>query len=392
VDIYIILDDTVSNHFYGVSTEHLSLFATISAAGLPHEQPSPERLHVVDRSDGFLTLHARRAFSRPIVGEEITVGVRFQNMQNFWLGIVDLDLTIAQEVDPIAEIFGVPILPPHMHDIPFSSLTPLETIDGEWEDFARLNTYISSIGIIDGNLHIQTHSPNLGEADFVGSNIQQLSTNALSTLPTRRDHVLPQGVAAFDIDDYGNIINTVLGSNMMAAYVEHVFEGVYLDAFETYSAFGSGGQLRIFLTLDETFEVAPYDGALIVENLDAEARNFIVREVRMTPFTVLIKGETPGMSIGVPGVPVRIHTTEGIIQVEGDHELRVRSTDASGNPTYSFSVISNIFDEGLRSYSINANFNRRMGIPIPQSAAEFEILDLDTVTSIEVAGVVVPLR
>ncbi|MCL2402561.1 MAG: hypothetical protein FWC90_07985, partial [Oscillospiraceae bacterium] len=311
VDIYLMLEDTVGNRFDGTYGRDFRAFARMGVVDMPHlETPFVEFTLIDQADDGILTLHGRALFGRSVAGEEIAISMILQGDQRSQSGYIDLDLSSVTEVTPAAMIGGIPILPPNQLDIPvvFTEMIPTpdaapisNLTEEDWEVTRR----ISSIGIIDGNLHVQLYTANHPVENTISVTTPRFD-------PPRRGFLNMVGmspiIAFFNIDEHGNIYSGDFPSNF---YTEYIFTDLNLDELEIYIPSMQFSVAERPLAWNVEVSIAPYENRLAVSGLDIPVRNIIVREVIVTPFTVLIKGES-NVPIGIPVQTIRIHTTDGV--------------------------------------------------------------------------------
>ena len=390
VDLYLTLEDLEGDRL-GVYGDDFIVEITINAKGLPNERPSWHPFAVINQTDdGILTLHGRKVFSRSVSGQKLTAEMAFSFIHAHTVATVDFDLSIAETVEPVAVIWDTPIIEPHLHNIPLADLKALDILRGNWECIADSGMYISSIGIIEGNLHVQIYAPaplNYSLHMFMRT-VPPHDGIVLGTAP----RTVPPRVVSFDIEN-GNIAVGNAPVNIGNTYLELVFAGenrasgtvgLNLNVLERYVPSLSVVRFETPMRWSESFEVTAYGGSLAAENLDIQARGFTIREVRLSPFSVLVVGETPGIVNMIPHVPVRIHTTDGVIPVfQAIPVLRTRATDEFGNNTTEFSTVVNIFGFDHDEHGIPQS------MPIVRDA-KFEALDLSTVVALEIAGEIIP--
>jgi len=144
LDFYITLEDMVSNRLDGDIRVDALVDPIIEEGGWGMHAFLPE---VINRSDdGIVTLWGREYFLEPVTGQ------KFQfNLYNIAYNIVsgdqemDVDFTSLETYVPTDWIWDTPILPSDLHNLELY----VEGMEYSWK------TSISSIGIIDGKLHIQ---------------------------------------------------------------------------------------------------------------------------------------------------------------------------------------------------------------------------------------------
>jgi len=143
VDLYITLEDLVDNRLDG----DIFVLADVWLAGDSLRRSFPQFSRVIDQTNsGVVTLHTRTSFHNPIEGRALdfelySIDYNFRTAEHE----INFDLSAITEHSPAAWIWNTLILPPHLHDIPVA-------LEG-FENVGDIR--ISSIGLIDGRLHIQ---------------------------------------------------------------------------------------------------------------------------------------------------------------------------------------------------------------------------------------------
>ena len=157
VDLYVTLKDTFSNRLDG---SDFILEHSLRPVGLDLDQDmdaarrimggSFGRLETIHRDEnGKITLHAQHNFGQSVEGKELLFSL--DNMWSIVLEegnrIVDINLAdFATDASTIPFLNGE-VLAPQGLNIPIG-------LDGKY-------TVISSIGVVDGKLHVQTYSPDM---------------------------------------------------------------------------------------------------------------------------------------------------------------------------------------------------------------------------------------
>ena len=144
IDFYFTLEDMVSDRLDGDIWINATVFPTEENIHWGKHVMSPE---VIDRSDdGVVTLHGREVFEYPITGRELQFNI-YDISYNIKSGECDMefDFDSLENRLPAAWYYDTPILPPNLHGIE----PEVEGVEDRWY------SHISSIGIIDGKLHIQ---------------------------------------------------------------------------------------------------------------------------------------------------------------------------------------------------------------------------------------------
>ena len=254
---------------------------------------------IIDRSsDGIVTMHLRSEFSQEITEQEITF-----SLENIWFVgatyheyAVDLDLQTLALAQPsalhfdreqvigmhrnstrwgmgdsywmrgnFAESFqgeGLNILEPYQHDI------ELINVDS-------VGLRLSSIGIIDGRLHIQIYNPN------------QIYGSALITLrDANMEIVEAYMLLGFSRDEYGDFVH------WGAVYNEAIFE-IDLDSLADYQLHVLSVSFRdnIGLGWEINLDVENF-GHLAFHALDITYdTHVILQEVVINPMAVMVYGE-----------------------------------------------------------------------------------------------------
>jgi hypothetical protein len=210
VDFYFTLKDTVSNRLDGDIWVDAVVFPFVEDIAWSEHVMFPE---VINRSnDGTVTLRGRQVFTEPITGREL----RF-NMYHIAYNVkqgeqeIDIDFATLENHAPAAWIWDTPVLPPDMHNIEMN----VEGITDSWY------TGISSVGIIDGMLHIQQWLNPLSWNPPDGVMFRLINPNGEPVV----FYMAPQWlshVPVFSLDVNGNITSEPGESSIV--YHEYIYE------------------------------------------------------------------------------------------------------------------------------------------------------------------------
>jgi hypothetical protein len=274
---------------------------------------------------------------------------------------IDFDLSTLEVYTPAVRIWDTPILPTHIRDIELE----IEGFENDWD------SRISSIGIIDGKLHIQqlyrprsqtlVKSSHFYLVDPEGEDVIQIS-----------EAQWPWGELYFRVDDNGNIIS----DENMDIYGEYFIyrEDIYEVDLERLSEYKLSNwyhtERRIDLDWNATFEVEiPIEGVeLVAEGLEVELERCcaILRSVRVNQSHVIIYAdyiEAPeGYQYKVPNMIVNT---------------------ANGPISGKVSMASNKFDD---SSDLPVGFTVLYEIVETWDVIDVDFLNLDSVISIEIDG------
>lgn len=381
VDIYLTLEDLIGNRLDG----EISIFYELSP--MCSEGTDIGGLgffggvEIIDRTNGVVTIYNRHVFTQSVAGQDLTFTLRNinYNIRYYLDHEINLDLVTAMPNIPSVQLIldyddlewlcennfyqirgpiilsyydtklltttGITILEPNLHDIELG----LESIEKR----------ISSIGIIDGRLHIQLYEPSPGNIhSFAWSSWLRTVTPEEEKLESWRQ---VQYRIDFSIDEFGNFYR---GEYIHPHYREYILE-VDLDRLSEYRLLGdfwAAGFIDLKWTV--TFQVENHEMQLVIDdlNIDNDGRSTI-KEVRLNPFALLIKAEVNLAGDPPLGTPdIKINTDSGVI-----------------TPTLS------MFSRRLWEYGNNAPatwvYNINEGF-----------LYLDSVISIEIAGETIYLR
>ncbi|MCL2216837.1 MAG: hypothetical protein FWB91_07425 [Defluviitaleaceae bacterium] len=165
VDIYVTLTG------FSLVNEHFSLWHRIDVVGASQIENVFQPNEIISRTDDSITIRSRRIFSRPVAGMELrhTFWGFAYNIRQHWGHEINLDadeitvqphMLFFDENPPFftggtpegvevmleqMQTTGLPVLQPHLHNIPF--------------DLEGIDAVISSIGIVEGRLHVQVYEP-----------------------------------------------------------------------------------------------------------------------------------------------------------------------------------------------------------------------------------------
>jgi len=300
---------------------------------------------------------------------------------------MDFDLAALAPQTAEAWVWGTPVLQPHQHDIELV----VEGFENNWD------TRISSIGIIDGRLHLQS----LMELSPLSS-IDHMAHAFFYLVGPQGEHVFPymnprwpMSNIQFGIDDDGNIFTDIsIGEDGELIFHDPVLSGVIMTDYPrpTYSETNFEGDLdrlseyriavRYFtediITLNwvVTFDVdIPSEGVeLVADGLDIalEGGRAILREVRVTRSHVLIIADYAEDQSNPPAPRVVVHTVDGPRAAE--HRGGMNRFDDFNSMPVGFTLILELVD--LTEWDLRG----------------VDFLDLDSVISVEVAGHIIDFR
>jgi len=359
IDLYLTIEDTLYNRL----DEHFEIFAYVrqsaaSLAGAPFTD-------IIDRTDcGIVTLRSRVMFTEPITASTLTFNLRYirhtYRYENF---VVDFDLSTLTEQEPAGWLWDTPILQPHLHDI--RAIPPAGFLDSG-------DIRISSMGIIDGRLHVQEQYDLIALWRWTQNKFDLINPYGEIVQPIYGSHYNTASVS-FGIDEYGELDDergytfyNDRGYNYVVTFPfrENIFE-VDLERLAEYSLvayFNTNDVAAVHWSVRFDVEI-PYAAELVVCELDVLLACSIITEVRVSPLTVIISGrpsyETEiyrGLGIGAE---VRLHLNDGTAIDVLRRQVQVESE-------------TRVFVEFMK---IDTDF-----------------LDLDTVVAIEIADEIIPLR
>ena len=307
VDIYLNLEDLVGNRLDGGI--YLTPFIG-NRSGEIGSSTSPAE--IMDRTDdGVVMFHSRHILDRSVEGQDLyfTIERVYHTIE------IDLDLAVAIHDAPVLELtnkydlifcsryhvacdcyrrdpffwgensykidasfeklrtIGLPVLEPHLHDMELG----LESVE----------TIISSIGIIDERLHIQLY-----------------------------DHYPINPSSIYLINSQGEWLTVTLGvgfyNEQGGFYQESIFD-IDMDLLSEYRLFGyftDGGIIELEWTV--ALEVENNEMHLVADSLYIEYGDYIIREIRLNPFALLLIAESD-LPLEVPSPEIRIITENGVV-------------------------------------------------------------------------------
>ena len=247
IDFYFTLEDLISNRLDGDIWINATVFPVVDDIPWGTHIMFPE---VIDRSvDGVVTLRGRQEFAQPIVGQELQFNI-YDISYNVKSGEYDtgIDLASLEYFAPAAWYHDMPILPPNQYIIK----PEVEVIETGWYG------HISSIGIIEGQLHIQQYSdaslwnpPDSVDFQLIDPNGERV----MFFIDPQWQFVTPN----FILDEQGNI-NLLYeqhpsNNEVLGRYSEYIYE-VDLERLSEYNLvlkYVKGDQidLRIWSTVFE---------------------------------------------------------------------------------------------------------------------------------------------
>lgn len=349
LDLYLTLEDTTGNRLDGEFT----VFANVW-----HGQDISLTMfsEIIDRTPcGVVTLHSREVFAEPITEQKLTFALRYihYNYRSAELEI-DFDLSGATEQTPAAWLWDTPLLPAHMHDIPVAL--------AGFGNAGRIR--ISSIGIIGGRLHIQEYYDSAALNRWTGNKVRLIAPDGTEVRPLHGTRENTASVS-FRIDGdyfyndrgYNFIVDFPYRENIFAVDTERLADYRLVAYFDTHD--------HRVLNWIATFEIdAPHGTELAADGLKIYLEcGSVITGVRVSPLSLLLEGRLLRNEDGFMLIPenlcVRLHTSDG----------------ASFNASRGWARINYATGEFTEFMLIEA-----------------EILDVETITAVEIFGEMITLR
>lgn len=414
VDVYMTLEDLEGSRLdgemftAGVGGWHLSQFITV-VEDVPETGQDAGRFwgssghapRIIDRCEnGVLTMHLRSLFDYEIVDSQlnfhlrdITVTTFFDMNYNTGINLQALvetspqtmhltsemvadsrqmatrwgaaDSYIMYHPDDVGEMFpyGLTVLAPHQHNVPIV-VTGSDAM------------YISSIGIVDGRLHVQLYSPD-----------SMFNTPLVTLRDANMDYIPVYKLLAFcgSEDDSAFMWRT-------RPFGEAIFE-IDLDRLDRY-------HLVAFASAWESFEFY-WDVPLVAENhghiaaqfeIDYTPGRFEFYEVRVNPITVAIYGgrvDLRGQGSGTYDENGRLIPDHPYYHVHSSVNIWPDScsNDWFGNSVPTPVVRLHTTERVIETTQIN--YVRPRGSEFYLTFTINGVVDLDTVTAVEINGVMV---
>jgi len=357
VDIYLTLEDLVGNRLDG----DFNIVASLRQVGATDLVSSAQFSNIINRTDdGIVTLHRREVFTNSVSGEELEF-----SLQHIFYGFrseeleIDFDLSAVAVQTPAARIWHTAILPPHLHDINIA-------LEG-FESAGLIN--VSSIGIIDGRLHIQEQYDMTALHRWRGNKVYLIDPDGEIVNPLRGTYDKTESIS-FRIDEQGIFYND-WGYNVVVdfPYRENIFEADLerLSEYRLVAPFHDNSQAT--LAWSARFEIElPEEMAepLLADGLEIwiERYTSTITQVQVTPFSVIIDGHQ-----GFHTAPMPHDAMLSLV----DMDVRVNMADGTSHDVLSRWAR---FDSGTRQFTF-----------IRDIAAE--PIDLRSVVSIEIDGQVI---
>ena len=372
VDFYFTLEDLVEDRLDG----DIMISAMVTPGDLDFDTAVIENPRIIDRTDdGIVTLHSRQRFSTPISGQEMQFRLRSisYNRKNGEYK-TDFDLSSLETSPTAAWLWDTPVLPPHLHDISLN----LEGFENTWD------TRVSSIGIIDGKLHIQQEQAPPSTSDNAWVHFCVMDPQGAHVEPYIGPH-WPLSILSFRIDESGGFSNDNTGiyaditpDLAHLPFREDIYE-VDLGRLSEYSLVALyHTEERIDLNWEVSFMVdIPGEGAeLVADGLGIELENCraILREVRITPYNVLISADYIDASPVSPNPEIAINTIEGIVTPVAQLTMFTNRFDDYDMPPVGFTMVLDL----VETSSVDAG--------------ETALFDLDSVVSIIIDGHTIEFR
>lgn len=287
VDIFLTLEDLIGSRLDG----DISIWPSLRLAGDMHSNSAFISSETINRtSDGVVTIHSRRVFPYAITGRELRfeiTGIGYNYRHGEYE--IAMDLSTLTEQTPAAQIWDTPILAPHQHNITISP-----------EGFENLGeTTISSIGLINGRLHIQIYQ----DSRAMNRRFSEMDTtiNLISPygeiIPATESTSYNTATISFGIAEDGDFYNDSGHNWFTFPYVEQVFDvdlqrlAEYRIIAALHTADSIESRWVSLFTVYGSYvdsEVIIADGLDILREDDFD--DFIIREIRLSPFSLEIIG------------------------------------------------------------------------------------------------------
>jgi len=369
VDFYFTVEDLVGNRLDG----DVWIFASVYPG---EDRPGVSVIElpkVIDRTDdGIVTLHSRQVFDYPISGQELHFNLRsISYNRRSGEHKIDFDFTALAPQTPVAWLWETPILQPHQHDIKLE----LDGFDNTW------NTQLSGIGILDGKLHIQQMSAPPSRSDKTFAYFFLAGPRG-EHLPTYEGSQWPLSILSFKIDEHGNYTNDQKGLYAdISPELSHLpyREDIYEVDLERLSEYGLvvmySTEEQIYIDWDVSIRLdIPSEGAeLVADGLDIELESCraILREVRVTPYNVLIRADyIEALSVN-PNPVIVINTTHRAVSPIDGSMMFSNQFDDSGHSLVGFTIVKELIE--------SSNLHIK----------DVKLFDLDSVISVEIDGNVI---
>jgi len=364
VDLYINLEDLEGNR---LDDDEIfiwtSVFPTAPRRGGMLSQP-PE---IISRTaDGIVTFRSRHVFGNTVIGQELDFSLHaiWYNRTAEEIEIA-LDLGALTEYTAAAVFSGIPVLPVRTHAL---SIEPPEGFEH------ILPAGISSVGIIDGKLHIQeVHEFPSIPSTRGGGQLRLVDPQGELVTPSIGADGQPMSVN-FTVDTLGNpttptTANPALGPRFWEAVYDidmgRISEYRLVAWFTTWDEIELGWSIR--------FEVEYEERALVADGLDIYIAccSAVLSEVRVSPFSVRLSLlATPLPDVANPP-SVTINTSDVAVDI--------------GTFWTTFMIFPPDIEGGSGIPGMPIGLNIVLDL-------DTDFLDLDTVVSIEVAGATIELR
>ena len=367
VDLYLTLEDMTGDRLSGDFTvdHHIS---PVVDTGVSYGSISNVNPEILSRTnDGVVTIRSREVFDRSLAGLDLAyylTGLNFDIIRHI---DIELDVDLGEVLPQPSELFvtdnpgrlglpfdemqafrellrteGVHVLRPHLHDMELG-LFGIETI-------------ISSIGVIDDRLHIQTYEP------FPNWN----NSSHVWLVNSQGGDTFSDLCIGFDVNEEGKMFNPYAEvSPPPSQYQEWIFN-IDIDKISEYRLSGwFESSYRLPLNWTVAFSVEKNYDQIIADGLNIQYSNSAITEIRVSPslIHVIIEamdgGSNNDQTIVLPP-SIIIHTDTGA--VNADQVSAITSNNDDGT------VFLNFF------YDVRDN-----------------PLSIDKISSIEVAGERIPL-
>ena len=368
LDIYIKLEDLEGKRL----DNGVSVYGEVFLRQEQEAQPIAFSSEIIDRTDdGIVTLHNRQVYISSIAEQKVEFRLHdiSYNFREAEIEI-DFDLTSVVQQLPAAVLWDTPILQPHLHDIDVS----LEGFDGMG------STVVSSIGIINGRLHIQEKYDRAALYQWVSNRVQLISPRGEVVFPLRGTQENTASIS-FEIDQQGNYYNDK-GFNFVSSfpYRENIFEVdlAQLSEYKLVTYFAGKDQSVLHNSFIFEVEVPGEDLELSASDLHVSfdcnelppcpGGSVTVTEVLLSPVSLIVKGYSQ-----------QSHSEYAAL-VAGRAKIHMRNGEVLDVPQSGAArTFSDIEKTGLFLFIVHIE----LGV---------DYLNPGQVNAIEIAGEVIPLR
>lgn len=411
VDVYFTLEDTVSNRLEGGLLDRDLGEFQVDATLRPYDiENFPEGammgsfggIEIIHEDEnGKLTLRLRHNYGESVAGQQLVFRINdiifdVHDIQNHHVSVDLADFaheapSMLYQYENASGFQGdalfvdgeflAPLIEERIREEGILVLNPHEL--NIHNGIEQANIYVSSIGAIDGKLHVQLYYPDrllLREQRHFGNAFVRLFRGDPADLADPSninwdDMVFSYLEIRFDIDEDGNLYQSETG---ISSFQETIFDIDLANIHEYTLLINFFGYQDVRLEWEVTFDTDDHYRQLEkIAEIDIPMDTFSLAQININPFGILLAGE------GTLPEAVFDENTRTIIREPIDFSMYVHTTDGVIIPSSLWGDSTSLFSINFSSWE---EFDRAQPMPINGRFIFDSMIDLDSVLFVEING------